>query len=105
MDPEVALQEPLLQPQDGPQAAAPSDASPSAHGRVQVVFEESVMEAKSGWSEARRLVALAVPLSAGEVLSYLGYLIVIAQIGRLGPLELSAVSLGSTFFNITGLSL
>ena len=105
----AALQQPLLPPSapsTSSQGRAEAAAGEGEGEELRVEYEELVVEARGSLGEARRLLALAAPLSAGQVLSYLGYLIVVAQIGRrLGPLQLSAVSLGSTFFNITGLSL
>jgi hypothetical protein len=97
MDADDAAQEPLLPP------SAPAS---QAGEELRIEYHAAeLVEARGGWGEARRLLALAAPLSAGQVLSYLGYIMVVAQIGRLGPLPLAAVSLGSTFFNVTGLSL
>ena len=52
-----------------------------------------------------RVLALSVPVSASEVLSFGSYLITTAQVGHLGSLELSAVVLGRSVYHITGLSL
>jgi hypothetical protein len=55
--------------------------------------------------EARRLLALSLPLSVMSVLSYVGRAVTLSQVGALGALELSAVSLAGALYNVTGLSL
>jgi hypothetical protein len=105
MDGDRAIEQPLLQSLAAAEEQL-EDAETTNSGQeevVEVAFD--IAEAGECWGEARRILALAAPLSAGQVLSYLGYLVVIAQVGALGPQQLAAVSLGSTFFNITGLSL
>ncbi|GLI61472.1 hypothetical protein VaNZ11_003869 [Volvox africanus] len=57
------------------------------------------------WPEAKRVLSLAVPISLSEVVSFIAYLITTAQVGGLGRLELSAITLARSVFHITGLSL
>ena len=56
-------------------------------------------------SECKRVLALAIPVTTSEVLAFLAYLISTAQVGRIGSVELSAITLGRSIFHITGLSL
>ena len=56
-------------------------------------------------SECKRVLALAIPVTTSEVLAFLAYLISTAQVGRIGSMELSAITLGRSIFHITGLSL
>ncbi|KAF8059751.1 DTX52 [Scenedesmus sp. PABB004] len=56
-------------------------------------------------AEARRLLRLALPSSATGVLAFCARLITTAQVGRLSGTALSALSLGQTLYNITGLSI
>eukprot|EP00877_Chromochloris_zofingiensis_P009804 jgi/Chrzof1/5077/Cz15g10270.t1 len=44
-------------------------------------------------------------MSANETLNYASHMFTVAQVGRLGSLQQSAMSLASTAYNITGLSL
>ncbi|KAG2447110.1 hypothetical protein HYH02_007858 [Chlamydomonas schloesseri] len=57
------------------------------------------------WAESKRVLGLAVPISLSEVVSFFAYLVTTAQVGHLGPLELSAITLARSVFHITGLSL
>ncbi|GFR48036.1 hypothetical protein Agub_g9868 [Astrephomene gubernaculifera] len=57
------------------------------------------------WPEAKRVLSLALPISLSEVVSYFAYLITTAQVGYLGALELSAITLARSVYHITGLSL
>ncbi|PNH09442.1 Multidrug and toxin extrusion protein 1 [Tetrabaena socialis] len=57
------------------------------------------------WPEARRVLSLAVPISVSEVVSFFAYLITTAQVGHLGSLQLSAITLARSVFHVTGLSL
>lgn len=52
-----------------------------------------------------RLVLLGVPLSAQAILSFSSTLVSMAFIGHLGKHELSAAVLGTSLFNVTGLSI
>ncbi len=49
-----------------------------------------------------RLWSLAWPLSWMEVLTFTKELIITAYVGRLGALELSALVLSQTLYNVTG---
>jgi MATE family multidrug resistance protein len=49
-----------------------------------------------------RLWALAWPLAWMEVLTFAKELIITAFVGRLGALELSALVLAQTLYNVTG---
>ena len=62
-------------------------------------------ECVSVGSECKRVFALAIPVTTSEVLAFLAYLISTAQVGRIGSMELSAITLGRSIFHITGLSL
>ncbi|DBA65942.1 TPA: hypothetical protein ACH3X2_002966 [Trebouxia sp. C0005] len=55
--------------------------------------------------ECLRLVLLGVPLSAQAILSFSSTLVSMAFIGHLGKHELSAAVLGTSLFNVTGLSI
>ncbi|GLC34912.1 hypothetical protein PLESTB_001177300 [Pleodorina starrii] len=57
------------------------------------------------WPECKRVLRLAVPVSLSEVVSFVAYLITTAQVGRLGTLELSAITLARSVYHITGMSL
>lgn len=52
-----------------------------------------------------RLVKLGVPLSAQAILSFSATLVSISFIGHIGKHELSAAILGTSLFNVTGLSI
>lgn len=54
--------------------------------------------------ELGRLAALALPLVASALSSHLIPMISVAFVGHVGSHELSVVVLGSSFFNVTGLS-
>ncbi|KAG2496485.1 hypothetical protein HYH03_005310 [Edaphochlamys debaryana] len=54
--------------------------------------------------ELMRVLALALPTSSVDVVSFLASLVGLFQVARLGTAELSALTLGSTLFNLTGLS-
>ncbi len=56
-------------------------------------------------TERCRLVLLGVPLSAQAILSFSSTLVSMAFIGHLGKHELSAAVLGTSLFNVTGLSI
>lgn len=55
--------------------------------------------------EARNLCRLALPLSVANLTGYLIGTIALGIAGRLGQFELSAIILGTSIFNVTGLSL
>ena len=55
--------------------------------------------------ESRRVLALAIPVTTSEVLAFTAYIISTAQIGRIGSVELSAITLARSIFHISGLSL
>jgi|LauGreDrversion4_1035100.scaffolds.fasta_scaffold589518_2 Na+-driven multidrug efflux pump len=55
--------------------------------------------------ECRRVLSLAIPVTTSEVLAFTAYIISTAQIGRMGSVELSAITLARSIFHITGLSL
>ena len=52
-----------------------------------------------------RLVLLGVPLSAQAILSFSSTLVSMAFVGHLGKHELSAAVIGTSLFNVTGLSI
>lgn len=52
-----------------------------------------------------RLVKLGVPLSAQAILSFSATLVSMSFIGHIGKHELSAAVLGTSLFNVTGLSI
>ncbi|KAL4858417.1 Protein DETOXIFICATION 1 [Chlorella vulgaris] len=56
------------------------------------------------WREARTLCRLAVPLSICNMTGYLIGLTTLSVAGRLGQFELSTIILGTSVFNVTGLS-
>ena len=56
-------------------------------------------------SFACRLVKLGVPLSAQAILSFSATLVSMSFIGHIGKHELSAAVLGTSLFNVTGLSI
>ena len=56
-------------------------------------------------AETKRVVRLAWPVTASEVLTYMAYLLTTAQVGHIGSHELSALTLGRSVFHLTGLSL
>ncbi|KAL4442008.1 hypothetical protein ABPG77_011269, partial [Micractinium sp. CCAP 211/92] len=55
--------------------------------------------------EARNLSALALPMSVTNLAAFAIGVVVLAAAGRLGPFELSCVVLGTSIFNVTGMSL
>lgn len=55
--------------------------------------------------ECFRLVKLGVPLSAQAILSFSATLVSMSFIGHIGKHELSAAVLGTSLFNVTGLSI
>ncbi|KAL6750327.1 hypothetical protein V8C86DRAFT_3183346 [Haematococcus lacustris] len=55
--------------------------------------------------EAKRVLALALPVSAAEILSFASYLVTTSMIGQVGAQALSAFTLARTVYHITGLSL
>ena len=57
------------------------------------------------FAEANRIMGLAAPVTVSEVISFLAYVISTAKAGELGPMELSAITLGRSVYHITGLSL
>lgn len=67
--------------------------------------EQGAAPIKKWRLEARRLLALSLHLSMMSVLSYVGRAVTLSQVGALGALELSAVSLAGALYNVTGLSL
>lgn len=52
-----------------------------------------------------RILSLALPTSTVDTLSFVASLFSVSLVGSLGTVELSALTLGTTLFNITGLSL
>ncbi|GAX79083.1 hypothetical protein CEUSTIGMA_g6523.t1 [Chlamydomonas eustigma] len=62
-------------------------------------------EGTSVTDECKRVLSIALPITASQSLSFLSYLITTAQVGSLGPQALSALTLGRSIFHVTGLSL
>ncbi|KAI8474501.1 MAG: mate-domain-containing protein [Monoraphidium minutum] len=81
----------------------------SAERPLRVVIEDAEPLEREGsreWgAEAGRLLHLSIPLSVMSVLTYLGRMITLSQVGALGALQQSSMALANTLFNITGLSL
>ncbi|KAG2501547.1 hypothetical protein HYH03_000054 [Edaphochlamys debaryana] len=57
------------------------------------------------WLESKKVLRLAVPISLSNVIAFGGSLVTTAQVGHLGSLELSAITLARSVFHVTGLSL
>ncbi|DBA93746.1 hypothetical protein WJX82_004690 [Trebouxia sp. C0006] len=74
----------------------------SISGDHQIPLEAWYQQPKQ---ECLRLVLLGVPLSAQAILSFSSTLVSMAFIGHLGKHELSAAVLGTSLFNVTGLSI
>ena len=54
--------------------------------------------------EIRNILRLAIPVSTGLLLNRMLPFISVVFVGRLGPAELAAASLGSSLLNIVGLA-
>ncbi|KAG2430718.1 hypothetical protein HYH02_013560 [Chlamydomonas schloesseri] len=62
-------------------------------------------EQRAAWRhELYCVLGLALPVGVVDTVSFLASLVGVLQVGRLGTAELSALTLGSTLFNLTGLS-
>lgn len=82
--------------------------SKNASGRVEAALQPAeglVVCVSQHLPQRCRLIALGVPLSAQAILSFSSTLVSMAFIGHLGKHDLSAAVLGTSLFNVTGLSI
>lgn len=62
-----------------------------------------MLQTGCGWLPCR-LCRLALPLSVGNLVSFLSGAVLLGMTGRLGQQQLSSLVLGTSIFNVTGLS-
>lgn len=83
-----------------------SGALPIPDELTELDFSEEDMTLCNGMvKEAPRLVRMAVPLAATNVISYAIGLVTVGFAGRLGEQELAIAVLATSLFNVTGLSI
>ncbi|KAG2425324.1 hypothetical protein HXX76_013739 [Chlamydomonas incerta] len=103
-------QQPQQQPvprQQGPAAAHGHPEEQPRHllRKRLTAWVGSGKEQRAAWRhELFCVLGLALPVGVVDTVSFLASLVGVLQVGRLGTVELSALTLGSTLFNLTGLS-
>lgn len=88
-----------------PDASASVRSQRNAEGEPDASTSDHYAWYKLPSEECFRLVRLGVPLSAQAILSFSSTLVSMAFIGHIGKHELSAAVLGTSLFNVTGLSI
>ncbi|GAX82290.1 hypothetical protein CEUSTIGMA_g9719.t1 [Chlamydomonas eustigma] len=77
----------------------------AAKSAVVVTEAITIISSMPFFDECRMVLYYALPISFVDSVCFAASLVGISEVGRLGFKELSALTLGGTFFNLTGLSM